>query len=163
MATKKTNRKKISLASIGKEIKAPALIILGVSGGVQAGKLLDKALKMDEAEEGFQIKKLIKPVVQIAAGLGGAVLLKDENLKLISSGVAASGIASTVQVFLKKSLLNGFGDAGVGRIFRDNPINLSIGPYNPDLPQLNQTEYMQVQGPESDLSDYEQVGEVTIL
>jgi hypothetical protein len=141
MAQKETNRKaKLDAKTILEELKTPGLIILGMVGGNMAGKLIDKAVKVDDTATGFQAKALIKPVIQISAGVGGALFLKDKNLKLIATGVAASGIASTVKVFLKKDILQGLtnfaglGD-GVSQVFRE-PVNLSIEPYNPDLPQL---------------------------
>jgi len=145
MAQNESNSKaKLDAKAILEELKTPGLIILGMIGGNMAGKLIDKAVKVDETATGFQAKALIKPVIQISAGVGGALFLKDKNLKLICSGVAASGIASTVKVFLKKDILQGLTNfAGLGAssgdqvnsVFRE-PVNLSIEPYNPDLPQL---------------------------
>ena len=106
---------KLDAKAIIEELKTPGLIILGMVGGNMAGKLIDKAVKVDDTATGFQAKALIKPVIQISAGVGGALFLKDKNLKLICSGVAASGIASTVKVFLKKDILQGLTNfAGLG-------------------------------------------------
>ena len=144
MAQKNSNTKtKLDAKAIIEELKTPGLIILGMVGGNMAGKLIDKAVKVDEEATGFQAKGLIKPLIQISAGVGGALFLKDKNLKLIATGVAASGIASTVKVFLKKDILQGLTNfAGLGdstdpvsNVFRE-PISLSIAPYDPDLPQL---------------------------
>jgi hypothetical protein len=169
---KKTARAKLNAKTVLDELKTPGLIILGMVGGNMAGKLIDKALPIDESATGFQAKALVKPVVQITAGVAGAILLKDKNLKLVASGVAASGIASTVKVFLKKDILSGLGNFRINeplkRVFRD-PINLAIAPYNPDLPAL--TEYrddiptIPVEGPGSmgELTDYEEIQEVQIL
>lgn len=140
--TKSSPKPKLDAKAVLEELKTPGLIILGMVGGNMAGKLIDKAVKVDDTATGFQAKALIKPVIQISAGVGGALFLKDKNLKLIATGLAASGIASTVKVFLKKDILQGLTNfAGLGNsdpvksVFRE-PVNLSIEPYNPDLPQL---------------------------
>ena len=143
MAKKNSSHKfKLDAKTVIEELKTPGLIILGMVGGTMAGKLIDKAVKVDDTATGFQAKALVKPVIQISAGMGGALFLKDKNLKLIATGVAASGIAGTVKVFLKKDILQGLTNfAGLGdsdpvrQVFRE-PVNLSIEAYNPDLPQL---------------------------
>lgn len=168
-----TAKPKLDAKTVLEELKTPGLIILGMIGGNLAGKLIDKALPLDETATGFQAKSLVKPIVQITAGVGGAVLLKDKNLKLIAAGVAASGIASTVKVFLKKDILNGLGDFNIKdplkRVFRD-PVNLAIAPYNPDLPQLPEhRQDVKTINIESaplsmgELDDYQEVQEVQIL
>lgn len=174
MAQKESNSKtKLDTKAIIEELKTPGLIILGMVGGNMAGKLIDKAVKVDDTATGFQVKALIKPVIQISAGVGGALFLKDKNLKLICSGVAASGIASTVKVFLKKDILQGLTNfAGLGeavnQVFRE-PLNLSIEPYNPDLPQLppSQMAALPVEYESdmsgSDLGEYTEIKSVEIL
>jgi len=175
MAKKESKSKKTKLdaKAVIEELKTPGLIILGMVGGVMAGKLIDKAVQVDPEATGFQVKALVKPVVQITAGVGGALFLKDRNLKLIASGVAASGIATAVKVFLKKDILQGLtnfaglGSDSVKQIFRE-PLSLSIEPYNPDLPALSssQVEAIPIEN-ESDFSgnlgEYEEVKEVKIL
>jgi hypothetical protein len=187
MAKKETNTSKVKIdaKTIIEELKTPGLIILGMVGGNLAGKLIDKTVKVNASATGFQAKALIKPVVQITAGVGGALFLKDKNLKLIASGVAASGIASTIKVFLKKDILQGLTEfTGMGasdpvqQVFRE-PINLSIEPYNPDLPKLPSAQVeaipsdtMQVEAipvetetemSGSDLGEYEEIKEISIL
>lgn len=178
MAKKKqaAGKAKVNAQTIMEELKTPGLIILGMVGGNMAGKMIDKAVKADATATGFQVKALVKPVVQITAGVGGALFLKDKNMKLIASGVAASGIASTVKVFLKKDILQGLTDfAGLGealsnvqQVFRE-PINLSIEPYNPDLPKLPpaQVEALPIETDEeisgADLGEYTEIKEVEIL
>ena len=168
-----TAKPKLNAKTVFEELKTPGLIIIGMIGGNLAGKLIDKALPIDETATGFQAKALIKPILQISAGIGGAIFLKDKNLKLIAGGVAASGIASTVKVFLKKDILSGLGDFNIAdplkRIFRD-PINLAIAPYNPELPVLNETNSdlrtIEIESAPTDmgeLADYEEVQEVQIL
>ena len=169
----KTTKAKLNAKTVLEELKTPGLIILGMVGGNMAGKLIDKAMPVDENATGFQAKSLVKPIVQITAGIGGAILLKDKNMKLIASGVAASGIASTVKVFLKKDILSGFGDFNISdpmkRVFRDS-INLAIAPYNPDLPALSEhrEDYNTIpieSSPTSvgELADYQEIQEVQIL
>ena len=145
MAQKVTKQKtKLDAKTIiERKLKTARIDPPGMVGGNMAGKLIHKVVKVDDSASGFQAKALLKPVVQISAGVGGSLLLKDQNLKLIACGVAASGIASTVKVFLKKDILQGLTNfAGLGdysdavkSVFRE-PVNLSISPYNPDLPQL---------------------------
>ena len=168
-----TAKPTLNAKAVIEELKTPGLIIIGMIGGNLAGKLIDKALPIDETATGFQAKALIKPILQISAGIGGAIFLKDKNLKLIAGGVAASGIASTVKVFLKKDILSGLGDFNIAdplkRIFRD-PINLAIAPYNPELPVLNESNSdlrtIEIESAPTDmgeLADYEEVQEVQIL
>lgn len=177
----KSNAKaKIDAKSIIEELKTPGLIIVGMIGGNFAGKMLDKVLKVDETATGFNAKALVKPIVQISVGVGGALFLKDKNLKLIASGVAASGIASTVKVFLKKDVLQGLTNfAGLGntipdfkQVFRE-PVNLQIEAYNPSLPMLTGGDDTEIEGIETlaiesemsgtDLGEYQEIKEVTIL
>lgn len=171
MANKKKNSAKAKLngKTIINELKTPGLIILGMIGGNMAGKAIDKVLKVDDTTSGFNAKALVKPVVQITAGVGGSILLKNDNLKLIASGVAASGMASAVKVFLKKDLLNGLGNYNISeplqRVFRE-PLNLAIAPYNPDLPELPEHNAMPVEDNSisgDELTDYQEIQEVQIL
>ena len=92
-----TKGKKITTNQVLKELKGPALIVLGMAGGSIAGKAIDKALKVDPNKTSFDVKALAKPIVQLSAGIGGALLLKDANMKLVASGVGASGVASSVK------------------------------------------------------------------
>ena len=126
-------------AMIG-ELKSLAMISGGLILGSMGGKALDKALKVDDSLPGFQAKKLVKPAVQLGAGVLGAIKLKDKNMKLVAAGVGASGVMSTVKVVLKKDLLSGIaglGDMGNAMSVYQDPVQLSVQRYNPDLPQLN--------------------------
>ena len=178
MAKKTTTRRaKISAKSIIDELKTPGLLIVGIVGGSMAGKMIDKVVKVDTTSTDFQAKKIVKPLVQITAGVGGALLLKDKNLKLIASGIAATGIASTVKVFLKKDLLQGLAqfaglgeavDGNIEQVFRE-PVNLKIAAYNPDLPALSSAAGGYAELPvETDfagteLGAYQEIQEVEIL
>ncbi len=160
------------------EFKVPGLIILGMVGGNMAGKLIDKVIKPDPNATGLKnAKNLIRPVIQISAGLAGRVLLKNENLKLIATGVAVGGVFSGVKVLLKKDLLAGLtGVNGLGettddqpqQVFRE-PLSLAIEPYTPDLPRLPEAQMAalpvetesDITG--TDLSEYEEVKEISFV
>jgi hypothetical protein len=130
-------------AKVWDEFKAPLLIVAGVAGGALAGRLIDKVVKSDPTAPGFQPKALVKPVVQLAAGMGARFLSKNEYVKLIATGVTVTGVLSVTRVILKKDILqglaevSGLGSDAVGQVFRE-PMNLAIDPYNPDLPALPQ-------------------------
>ena len=147
------------------ELAKPALIILGMAGGNFAGKALDKMLKVDSSLTGFNAKAAAKPVIQIATGIAGAVLLKDKNMKLVASGIAASGIASGVKVLLKKDLLAGFD--GLGNDYDLDDINnlMQIEPYDPDLPELSSANFetLEIEAPQDDYEDYDEVQDVEIM
>ncbi len=161
---------KISGKQILDELKTPALIILGMAGGNLAGNIIDKTLKVDNTQEGFNIKKIVKPIVQISAGLSGTLLLKNENLKLISVGVTASGVASTVKVLLKKDLLNGFKGLGEAEVLKQFRENLKLQRYNPNLPELselselNNIETIPIEMSNSGrFEDYQEIDEIEII
>ena len=159
-------KKKISGAEVLQELKGPALIIVGMIGGNMAGKAIDKVLKVDETQVGFNAKALAKPVVQLSAGVAGAMLLKDDNLKLLATGVATSGVASGVKVLLKKDLLSGLDGLGNDALSSARGL-LKAERYNPDLPELANGNYetYQIEYPGSDeaYDDYDEVHEVEIL
>jgi hypothetical protein len=160
------------------ELKVPGLIILGMVGGNMAGKLIDKVIKPDANATGLKnAKNLIRPVIQISAGLAGRILLKNENLKLIATGVAVGGVFSGVKVLLKKDLLagltgvNGLGETSddqLQQVFRE-PLSLAIEPYTPDLPQLPEAQIAalpvetesDITG--TDLGEYEEVKEISFV
>ena len=150
MAKKKTKQLKAATKNLGakvwEEVKGPLLIVAGVAGGVVAGKLVDKVVKVDTTATGFKPKTLVKPVLQLAAGIGGCILSKNEYVKFIATGVTVSGVLSTTKIILKKDILQGLSEmAGLGetdqaqQVFRE-PLNLAIEPYNPDLPRLPQAQ-----------------------
>ena len=159
------NGKKITSKQVLTELKRPALIVLGIAGGSLAGKAIDKVLKVDPTKTGFDAKALAKPIVQLSAGIGGAILLKDKNLKLVASGVTGSGVASTVKVLVKKDLLSGF--KGLGQNLNAARQLLNARPYNSDLPELSEGNYstMQIEyaNPSDSFDEYEEVEEIEIL
>jgi len=142
MAKKKSRPSKISGQAVMEEVKTLAMLGGGVVLGSLGGRIIDKALKVDASAEGFQAKRLARPVLLLAAGTAGALMLKDKNMKMLATGVGASGLISGVKVMLKKDLLNGLADfSGLGNdfatsVYRD-PVNLQVDRYNPDLPELN--------------------------
>lgn len=161
-------KSKITGKQILEELKAPALIVVGMVGGNLAGKLIDNVLNVDDTQTEFNAKALVKPIVQLSAGVGGSLLLKDKNLKLVASGVAASGVASTVKVLLKKDMLAGFKGLGEAEALNSFRENLKIERYNPHLPELSTTrvETIPVEvdlSGKADYTDYEEVDTVEIL
>jgi hypothetical protein len=141
MATQKKAPSKISSQAVMEEVKTLAMLGGGVVLGSVGGRLIDKVLKVDPAATGFQAKALARPVVLIAAGTAGAIMLKDKNMKMLATGVGAAGVLSGVKVILKKDLLAGLADfkslgANEPTVFRD-PVQLQVERYNPDLPELN--------------------------
>ncbi len=159
-------KSKITGKQVLEEMKAPTLIVVGMIGGNLAGKALDKILKVDETLPGINPKALAKPVVQLSAGIAGATLLKDDNLKLLATGVAASGVASGVKVLLKKDLLSGFSGLGTSDALSTAKGLLRAERYNPDLPRITGGEYETIhvsQPGMENLEDYEEIQEVEIL
>jgi hypothetical protein len=161
------SKTKVTAKQVLGELKNPALIVVGMIGGNFGGKMIDKVLKVDDTQTGFNAKAVAKPVVQLAAGVGGAVFLKDENLKLVATGVAASGVASGVKVLLKKDLLAGFSGLGTADALSKARGMLVAEPYNPELPELSQEyfETVPVEYPELNATydQYEEIQEVEIL
>ncbi len=169
-SSEEKEKSKVTMKTALEDLKGAGLVILGVLGGAMAGKVIDKILPVDETATEFQYKSLVKPVVQLAVGASGAILLKNKNLKLVACGFAATGVVTGVKVFLKKDILNGLGDFNIAdpvkRVFRD-PINLAIAPYNPELPPLSEhREEIQIESAPTtvgELDDYEEIQEVQIL
>ena len=74
------------------EVKNLAMLGSGVVLGSVGGRLIDKVLKVDGTATGFNAKAMARPVVLIAAGAAGAVMLKEKNMKLLATGVGAAGV-----------------------------------------------------------------------
>ncbi len=147
MATQRKTNSKISSQAVMEEVKNLAMLGGGVVLGSVGGRLIDKVMTVDGTETGFNAKAMARPVVLIAAGAAGAVMLKEKNMKLLATGVGAAGVLSGVKVILKKDLLAGLADfSGLGnddsdmsapvKVFRE-PVQLAVERYNPDLPALN--------------------------
>ncbi|MFA6066902.1 MAG: hypothetical protein WC707_07000 [Candidatus Babeliaceae bacterium] len=114
-----------------KNIKDATIKVLAITGGFIGGTIaakgIDKFMPIDETKT-FDPKSLVKTVGLVAVGLGGAILLKNNNLKLVAAGVAGAGIREGVRVYVKKDLLAGLG-------LTDDTVKLKID-YNADLPEL---------------------------
>ena len=140
MATR-TKKTKISSQAVMGEIKTLAMLTGGVVIGSLGGKMIDKVLKVDATATGFNAKALARPIVLLGVGTAGNLMLKDPNMKMLATGVGASGLLSGVKVLMKKDLLAGLADfsfSGLGEpsVYRE-PLNLSVDRYNPDLPALS--------------------------
>jgi hypothetical protein len=140
MATR-TKKTKISSQAVMGELKTLAMLTGGVVIGSVGGKMIDKVLKVDAAATGFDAKALARPIVLLGVGTAGNLMLKDPNMKMLATGVGASGLLSGVKVLMKKDLLAGLSDfsfSGLGEpsVYRE-PLNLSVERYNPDLPALS--------------------------
>jgi hypothetical protein len=145
MATKTKTKSKVSGQAVMEEIKSLALLTGGVVIGSISGKMLDKMLKVDPNLTGINVKAFVRPLALIGAGAAGNIFFKDRNMKLIATGIGASGVLSGVKVVLKKDLLAGLdnftfngiqGFLGEPSVYRE-PTNLSVDRYNPDLPVLS--------------------------
>jgi hypothetical protein len=140
MATR-TKKTKISSQAVMGEIKTLAMLTGGVVIGSVGGKMIDKVLNVDATATGFNVKALARPIVLLGVGTAGNLMLKDSNMKMLATGVGASGLLSGVKVLMKKDLLAGLSDfsfSGLGEpsVYRE-PLNLSVERYNPDLPALS--------------------------
>ena len=140
MATQRKKTKISSQAVMG-EIKTLAMLTGGVVIGSLGGKMIDKVLKVDATATGFNAKALARPIVLMGVGTAGNLMLKDPNMRMLATGVGASGLLSGVKVLMKKDLLAGLADfsfSGLGEpsVYRE-PLNLSVERYNPDLPALS--------------------------
>ena len=130
------------------ELRSLAMVGSGLVAGSMAGKAIDKMLKVDNSLPGFQAKKLVRPAAQLAVGVLGSLKLKNQDLKMVSAGVGAAGVVSTVKVVLKKDLLAGLdgGVAGLGEAMSvyHEPVRM-IEPYEPNLPALSSGSYTPVE------------------
>ena len=140
MATR-TKKTKLSSQAVMGELKTLAMLTGGVVIGSVGGKMIDKVLNVDASATGFNAKALARPIVLLGVGTAGNLMLKDPNMKMLATGVGASGLLSGVKVLMKKDLLAGLADfsfSGLGEpsVYRE-PLNLSVDRYNPDLPALS--------------------------
>lgn len=167
--SKKTNSKKGSYKkenSIKKTVVETGKKTLLIVGGIVAGKALSSVVtktlkKTDPAKKldgfaGFEASGLITPVLLIAGGIAGNHFAKNENLKLISTGVAAAGAIDTVSVLIKKDVLTAFGNV--------NETPIQIAPYKPDLPKVDNIAYLPKvieRGRIEDYPDYQELSNMT--
>lgn len=145
----KTSQSKFDLGKIGKEALKPILVIAGMVGGKFVGDYADKAMGVTR-KDGIAtltaggdagMKGYITPVGQLALGAVGATMLKDENLKFLSAGVAAQGVLGTVNMIAKKNVLNGLGAAEQTYLLPDYPM-----PGQQMLPTFNDAGAQQISG-----------------
>ena len=129
------------------ELRSLAMISGGMVLGSMSGKAIDNMLKVDETTPGFQAKKLVRPMALLGAGVLGSIKMKNQDLKMVSAGVGASGVVSTVKVVLKKDLLAGLdgGVAGLGKAVSVPRTGGMIEPYEPNLPALSSGSYRPVE------------------
>lgn len=99
-------RKANSKAIMG-EVKNLAMVAGGFVLGSMGGSALDRVMKVDPSTPGVNPKRFLKPAVQLGAGILGATKLKNSDMKLLASGVGASGVVSAVQIATRKNLLAG--------------------------------------------------------
>ena len=167
MATRKKSHSKISSQAVMEEVKNLAMLGGGVVLGSVGGKLIDKVLNVDATATGFNAKAMARPVVLIAAGAAGTIMLKEKHMKLLATGVGASGVLSGVKVILKKDLLAGLANFdGLGsdeevapRVYRKfAPIQLQVDRYNPDLPALSAV-YMPYPNPMDTQEELDRISE----
>lgn len=170
--SKKTTTKKLTkLQKVGNDLKAPALVILGVIGGNIVGQVIDNALKVDPNEEGINPKAMVSPVLKLTTGIAGAILFKKDYVKLVLGGVAASGLASSVKVLLKKDVLDGFKGLGKTEALKKLKESIKIEKYDPYLPELDtgeveaEPEVVVIEKPDGKINydDYEEVEELDLI
>ena len=131
------------------ELRSLAMISAGLVIGTMGGKAIDKVLKVDDNVPGFQAKKFARPVALLGAGVLGSIKMKNPDLKMLSAGVGASGVVSTVKVVLKKDLLSGGLAGNSMNAPTVAPMGLYEEPYHqveaytPKLPALPSSNYLE--------------------
>jgi hypothetical protein len=105
----------------GLELSKPLLVVGGLLAGNLIGKGIDKFIAVPADATGFQIKSLVKPLVQAGLGVGIILLAREgtqdkdsaKNIKALARslgyGVAGAGIISGVKL-VKNDLFNGLGN-----------------------------------------------------
>ena len=104
MATKRRTKAKTKISSqaVMDELKTLAMLTGGVVIGSVGGKMIDKVLAVDPAATAFNVTALARPVLMLGVGTAGNIMLKDPNMKMLATGVGASGLLSGVKILLKK-------------------------------------------------------------
>jgi hypothetical protein len=134
--------KKVTSKAMMGEIRSLAMISGGMILGTIGGKAIDKMLKVDNSLPGFQAKKFVRPISLLGAGILGSIKLQNTDLKMLSAGVGASGVVSTVKVVLKKDLLSGMDGVGNPMTVYQDPMVHAIESYEPNLPALTAGNYI---------------------
>lgn len=109
--------KMAAVKGMGAKVAKPIGAILGLVGASAIGWGLDKIpfLAPDEAATGFQVKKLVKPLVLIAIGGTGVALTHKKSgagadlANGFSWGVVAGGVFTGVKSFTGKDVFMGLG------------------------------------------------------
>lgn len=152
--------KKVTNKAMMGEIRSLAMISGGLILGTVGGKAIDKMLKVDNSLPGFQAKKFVRPLSLLGAGILGSIKLQNTDLKMLSAGVGASGVVSTVKVVLKKDLLAGMDGVGNPMTVYQDPMVHAIESYEPNLPALTtgnytpEEDYTELYSPGKAVTDY---------
>lgn len=105
----------------GLELSKPLLVVGGLLAGNLIGKGIDKFIAVPADATGFQIKALVKPLVQAGLGVGVILLAREgtqdkDSTKTIKAlarslgyGVAGAGVISGVKL-VKSDLFSGLGN-----------------------------------------------------
>lgn len=132
------------------ELRSLAMISAGLIVGTMGGKAIDKVLNVDDTIPGFQAKKFVRPAALLGAGVLGSIKLANPDLKMLSAGIGASGVVSTVKVVLKKDLLAGglSGNLNAAPMVQpmglyEEPIYHQVEAYTPELPVLPSSNYLE--------------------
>jgi len=141
MPSKSKKSSKVNSKAVMEEIKNLALVGAGVVAGSVGGRMVDKVLKVDPAQQGFNAKAMVRPALLIGVGAFGAMKAKNHMMRMLAAGVGASGALSGIKALTKKDLLSGPDGGGLGSswptsVYRE-PLNMSVERYNPDLPMLS--------------------------
>jgi hypothetical protein len=108
-------------SGIGLELSKPLLIVGGLLAGNLIGKGIDKVIAIPEDATGFQIKALVKPLVQAGLGVGVILIAKDQGkdtgskktmktlIRNLGYGITGTGVISGIKIF-KKDLFDGLGN-----------------------------------------------------
>jgi len=126
MATKTARRKrrasgtptrKLDLKNMVSEVKNPLLIIGGLWIGSQVAKVLDKNVTPTvngllglDAVEG---KKMVTPIILTAGGLIASQMVPNQNVKMVSYGVAGTGLAILAKNILRTDVFPVSGVEGI--------------------------------------------------
>jgi hypothetical protein len=94
MPSKSKKSSKVNSKAVMEEIKNLALVGAGVVAGSVGGRMVDKVLKVDPAQQGFNAKAMVRPALLIGVGAFGAMKAKNHTMRMLAAGVGASGVLS---------------------------------------------------------------------
>lgn len=148
MATKKRKApvsSKPSNKAMMDELRNIALVGAGVVVGSLGGQMIDKMLGVDSSATTMNPKAFVRPALLAGGGAYGTVKSKNKMVKLMSAGVGVAGVLTGAKMLMKKDFLAGLGNADMGSPFYipdgeigmyQEPLNMSIEKYSPNLPML---------------------------